>query len=211
MTNREVAARMQAMRLASTLFFALAISFLGCNREPLIERAAAAAPQLAKRPESPQPQPLGAKKYFGPIATITALWPVKTFSKKYWTNGYFRAEGTWVTVSPKRAVDVNTAIVQCSKDEGQCIEGTAFVFNGMLGADLNVLQIERWDEHEIVTKPDDAACARNVLRISREQNRVIEVQSVFKTDGPCSMLSLGDSTRELQAGQDVAIELRSHP
>jgi hypothetical protein len=194
-----------------TTLVALAVALLACTRESFDGSARQSSTTFDRAVATVSPKQAAPwSKYAGPIATITALAPLKTFSDQYWTTGFFLAEGTWVTVSPKRGVNVNTAIVRCSKEDGQCIESTSFVsLGGMLFAELDVLQIERWDDHEIVTKPDDAACARNVLRISREQRRVSELQSVFKTDGPCNLLTLGDTTRELQGGHDVAIELRS--
>lgn len=194
------------MRRRIPLSFVFAVALLACNRARLTTQAAPPGKQSGSQESHPLS---GTNKYFGPIATITALQPIKLFHDEQWASGYVSAEGTWVTVSPKREVDVNSAIVRCFKDENECIESTAFVFNGMLASELNVLKVERWDDHEIVTKPDDAICARNVLRISHEQKRITEVQSVFKTDGPCNMLTLGDTIRELQVGNDIAIELRS--
>jgi len=146
-------------------------------------------------------------QYYGPIAEVTSLTP-KYFIADYWYTR-FHAEGVWVMDGGTIAWPVNSGVISCDRTTMQCTDLTAFVFNGLLTSDLTTREVERWDEHEIVTKPNDAECVRSTIRINREQQSVAEVQNVFRADGPCKGMTIGEQHLHLDDGLRVANQIRS--
>jgi hypothetical protein len=87
-----------------------------------------------------------------------------------WDRGYVSAKGTWVIVGEKSGLPLQTTEINCHKDLGLCFESTAIlnVENSFLSVSPNHYKIERWDRHEILTKPDNSAqCVRYTMRIGR--------------------------------------------
>jgi len=108
----------------------------------------------------------------------------------------------------KIAWEANSGSISCDRISMQCTDVTAFVFRGLLDSDITVRDIERWDEHEIVTKPSEATCVRSTIRINREQQSVTEVQNTFSAQGPCKGLSIGEQHLHLEDGLKVANQIR---
>jgi peptidoglycan hydrolase-like protein with peptidoglycan-binding domain len=91
-----------------------------------------------------------------------------------WDQGYTSARGTWTIVGERLAgIPVQTSQIQCNKARGVCIEATAELSSNVLIVDTIVHPIERWDQHEITTKPvESALCVRYSLRIGRREKTV---------------------------------------
>ncbi len=109
----------------------------------------------------------------------------------------------------KAAWPVNAGSITCDRETMRCIDTTAFVFGGLLSSDTTIREIDRWDQHEIVTKPNDSLCVRSTIRLSREQRTVLETQNTFRADGPCRGLTIGEQHFSLEDGVQVANQLRA--
>jgi len=106
---------------------------------------------------------------------------------KLWDQGYVRAQGTWTISSEKLGVHAQTTEIECHKEQGYCFEATADIYkNELLTVDQSRLVIERWDQHEITTKPEQSAvCVRFTMRIGRAQKSVTGLRLRTKDTGLC--------------------------
>lgn len=105
---------------------------------------------------------------------------------------------------------IQTSTITCVKALNHCFAANAILYDAkLLTSDLELLEIERWDQHEIVTKPTDATCARTTTRLSRDQQVVTGVWSTFNTP-KCASLGFapGDKHLRMVDGTDVALQIR---
>jgi peptidoglycan hydrolase-like protein with peptidoglycan-binding domain len=124
------------------------------------------------------------------LDSIPLPLPRRIVSLNAWNSGWVSAEGTWTIVGDKMASPERTATIQCERGRAICTEAQAIVGNGLGGrylenVDLNVHEIERWDDKEITTKPLEFGCVRYVLRINRSQQSVTAIRSTTSTEGIC--------------------------
>lgn len=112
-------------------------------------------------------------------------------SLDFWQSGYVAGQGTWVWANGAMAWPEQTTHIQCLRDQRICIEATV-VLTGKGGQRTvnvytDVYEIERWDDHEIVTKPREtsAGCVRYVRRFNRVQKSVTGLRSTISTEGLC--------------------------
>jgi hypothetical protein len=104
-----------------------------------------------------------------------------------WDKGFISATGTWTIVDDRQAYPIQTTEISCWKSRGICHEITATI------TDTNFLsihsvehEIERWDRHEVVTKPQESAlCARYTLRIARQDKTVTGLRLRTLNEGIC--------------------------
>jgi hypothetical protein len=77
--------------------------------------------------------------------------------------------------------------------------------------DVTYYDVERWDAHEIVTKPSESGfgCTRDVVRLNRLQKSVTAVRSTISTTGVCKGVTLRDFNRSLVDGQIIWKKQRS--
>jgi hypothetical protein len=137
--------------------------------------------------------------------------PMRQFSDLSWESGYASVEGTWASDSgTELAFAVSTSSLTCIKSIGYCFHASAVVFEGRLTIDNDFLEIEHWDSHEILTKPNDALCVRSTIRIAREQKTATETRTIFKIDGPCANLGLkvGDEHLHIEDGPRASEKLK---
>jgi hypothetical protein len=100
--------------------------------------------------------------------------PFLHVSVDFWQDGYVYATGTWTIVGEKQAFPEQATQINCYKAWGTCFEATAQLdSNNVLGVDLMPYTIERWDEHEITTKPYEKGCVAYTMRISRVSKAVM--------------------------------------
>jgi len=106
---------------------------------------------------------------------------------------------------------VQTSEITCIREVARCFHATAEVFNSMLVADSDVLEIDRWDSHEILTKPVDSECVRSVIRLNRDAQTVSELQTTIKTTGSCEGLGLKFRDQHLHMidGFEAGVQIRS--
>ncbi len=108
-----------------------------------------------------------------------------------WKSGYVSGEGTWIMANEKMGWPEQATHLECQRDQRICTEATAILSrtfgSNSLTVHTSVYEIERWDDHEIVTKPKEtgAGCARYTLRINRVQESVTGLRSIISTEGLC--------------------------
>lgn len=77
------------------------------------------------------------------------------------------AEGTWVRTdltNDSIANPLQFSKIECSRQEGRCIEATAFVTGSALGTDLNTFKIKSWTPNAIVFVNEEI-CATEVYTV----------------------------------------------
>lgn len=119
---------------------------------------------------------------------------------------YVRAKGTWAGDGESVSNPVQTTQIECFRTIGICTVATAEVDNFLrdtLALTVEHWVIERWDEHELVTKPNDAECVRWVLRINFNNKSVTNTRMRLKGEGECSVVGAKDWTLRLVDGPDV--------
>lgn len=119
------------------------------------------------------------------------------------------AKGTWTSDAEKLAWPLQTTKIMCDRPTMKCTEITASIADGnMLWVDDTTYEVERWDEHELVTKPDDSArCVRYTMRFSRSLKAVTALRSTRRSDGSCEAIENKDIQLKLEDGTDVSIQL----
>lgn len=128
-----------------------------------------------------------------------------------WQNGYVSAKGTWTFSGEKLGQPEQTTDIQCYRDRRLCIEATAIVSgrgsNRNLSVDTDEYEIERWDEHEIVTKPKQFGCVRYVRRFNRSQKSVTGLRSTTSAEGGCKWIENREFHMTLGDGFEVYLDL----
>ncbi len=113
--------------------------------------------------------------------------PPFLFTDAMWDQ-YVSAEGTFVIEGEKQGMPLQTSKITCWRSWNACVEATASIFPSdwsIINVDMDFHEIERWDEHEIVTKPDDKLCVRYSMRISRMQKSVAKLRSTIDQGPAC--------------------------
>jgi Putative peptidoglycan binding domain len=125
----------------------------------------------------------------------------------FWDNGYFSAKGTWVLSNEGMAWPEQTSKIDCYRASKMCVEATSIVRGDVtdrrLSIDTDSYEIERWDEHEIVTKPLQFGCTRYVRRVNRAQKSVTGIRSMTSTQGDCKGIDNTEKYMVLSDGFEV--------
>jgi hypothetical protein len=117
----------------------------------------------------------------------TVFFPGLQVFVDFWDQGWVSVTGTWKIVGQKSGRPIQTSKILCDKKLVICTEATAHLDNDLLSANTEVHQIDRWDEHEIVTAPkQSAACARYTMRIGRAQKAVTGLRLRTSDVGICA-------------------------
>jgi hypothetical protein len=117
------------------------------------------------------------------------LFPGLRVSVDLWGQGWVSATGTWIIAGQKSGRPAQTSKIECDKKRAICTEATAHLDDDFLSADIETHQIDRWDDHEIVTLPkQSAACARYTMRIGRAQKAVTGLRLRTSDAGICAGL-----------------------
>lgn len=127
-----------------------------------------------------------------------------------WDQGYVSAEGTWIIEGEKSGRPIQTSRLECHMNRKICTEATTHMTGNYLSVGVEEHSIERWDSHEIVTKPSDSGamrCVRYTTRIGRTSRTVTGLRLRISEDGLCK-----DFTPELRLrlvdGMEVTNALR---
>jgi hypothetical protein len=107
------------------------------------------------------------------------LLPGKMVVTTTWDAGFVKAQGTWTIVGEASARPVQTTELVCYRERRLCFESTAMfnMSNNFLHSVAEIHEIERWDQHEIVTKPmGSAICVRYTLRIGRLPESITSIR-----------------------------------
>jgi peptidoglycan hydrolase-like protein with peptidoglycan-binding domain len=109
---------------------------------------------------------------------------------RFWDFGFLSAQGTWVIEGEQQGFPFQTTEIRCDKQKQQYTEATAEynLESSFLSITLNTYDIERWDEHEITTRPVDFRCESYTLRIGRAEESVTALRLRTKTEGVCGHL-----------------------
>lgn len=133
------------------------------------------------------------------------------FFADLWDRGFVSAEGTWIISNEKMGWPEQTSKIECSKDSRTCTEATAIIRRGgdsrSLSVDIDTYEIERWDQHEIVTKPLQFGCTRYVHRFNRLQKSGTGIRSTISNEGPCKGVEAGEKYLVLTDGFKVYWDL----
>lgn len=73
----------------------------------------------------------------------------------------------------------------------------------MLSVDSDLYEIERWDEHELVTKPLQMGCTRYVRRFNRTTNLATGIRGTTSQSGDCKGIDASEKHLVLKRGFDV--------
>ena len=89
-----------------------------------------------------------------------------------WDSGLVSALGTWRSDADKTlyqpSFPVKTSKIECYKRLGYCFESIATFKDNLLLADLDMLEIERWDRESIIIRPQkEGICGELVMSINR--------------------------------------------
>lgn len=144
------------------------------------------------------------------IAVVNAhpvVLPFKHVYTDFWDDGYVTAQGTWTIVGEEMGMPEQTSQLTFDRGSGVCVEYTATISgegsSRSLSTSIDTYEIERWDEHEIVTKPLQFGCVRYVRRVNRIQKSVTGIRSTISTDENCRGLDNEEKYLELVDGSEV--------
>jgi hypothetical protein len=137
--------------------------------------------------------------------------PPSQFNGTDWEKGYVSASGSWVNSGDAEPPMPEVSDITCAKDLGYCTESLAILFEGLLKADTNIFEIERWDQFEIVSKPLQSHCTRTVTRINRSQRLVTSIRSKISDDPSCAAVEGSELYSVLKSGAAVYLaQLSTH-
>jgi hypothetical protein len=143
------------------------------------------------------------------------LGPLYMFLDSDWNN-FVKVEGLWLEQGkePDAKTPVRPAVAECVKSAGLCTLATL----GSEGSEyihLEWYDIQRWDEYEIVTKPDDLPCGRETIHINRPGKTLLLINvAAYKNAEACTKLfgppsgesvsRLGDVSKLMRARMDAS-------
>lgn len=129
-----------------------------------------------------------------------------------WDTGYVSASGTWTIAGEEMGMPHQTSEINCDRSAGVCTEATAILTfhdgEPSLSVDIDSYEIERWDQHEVVTKPLQFGCTRYVRRIMRLQKAASGIRSTTSAGDDCKGLDQGEKYLVLADGFEVYWRLR---
>lgn len=136
-----------------------------------------------------------------------------SFTDFMWDYGYLLAEGTWIIVGDSQSEPEQTTTISCRRSEDKCYAATATKGGGSSGyisSTMEIYEVERWDNFEIVTKPYDYRCTRYVIRLNRVQKSVIGIRSKVSNSKECKVVEDKEFTLKLVDGGEAIKELRQN-
>jgi len=139
--------------------------------------------------------------------------PFLHVSTDLWEDGYVSASGTWVLSNEKMGEPEQTSKINCYRSMNRCIEAVAVIggegSERRLFVDIEIYEIERWDAHEIVTKPLQTTfgCVRYLRRFNRLQKSVTGIRSTISDEGICKGVDTQEKHMVLTDGFKVFWDL----
>jgi hypothetical protein len=136
--------------------------------------------------------------------------PERHVDVSFWTSGYVVVVGTWTIAGESQAFPQQTSRMECVQATRTCTEATAILSGtGGLSADVDVYEIERWDDHEIVTKPLEVGfgCVRYTKRVSRLQQSASGIRSTISGRSLCKDVDREEKYLTLADGLQIYREL----
>jgi hypothetical protein len=114
------------------------------------------------------------------------LGPIFLFNDSAWDN-IVTVEGIWLEQgkAPTAITPYRSTRIECFKTTRTCVAAT----RGDTLTHIQYLDVERWDQYEIVTRPDDLPCGREYIQITRAQQTILAVNTaVYKNKDACTKL-----------------------
>jgi len=144
--------------------------------------------------------------------SIPSTSTLHVFTELWDSDGYASARGTWIGTNTELANPVQSTQITCYREIMRCSEASAQITSfasseSFLSVDLESWEIERWDEHEIVTKPNEYICARAIRRFNRSQKQVTGLRSTINTKDFCAGMSSNELHMVLADGIKRTVEL----
>lgn len=130
-----------------------------------------------------------------------------------WADGYVSASGTWVLSNDKMGEPEQTSKINCDRRLNICTETIAIIggegSDRTLFVDIDTYEIERWDDHEIVTKPLQSAlgCVRYVRKFNKLQKSVTGIRNTISNETMCKVVESKEMHMVLTDGFKVYWEL----
>jgi hypothetical protein len=126
-------------------------------------------------------------------------------------DSFIMVEGAWFEQGkePDAKTSLVPAHVECFKSLGLCAAATV----GSEGSEymrLGWYEIQRWDQYEVVSKPNDLPCGRETMHINRPGKTLLVINTAaYKNAEACTKLfgpaggetvsRLGDGTKIMNA------------
>lgn len=136
--------------------------------------------------------------------------PVYMFHDSHW-NEFVSVEGLWLGQGkvPDAKTPVLPAEVDCFKSSGTCALATVAT-EGSEYISLEWYDIERWDEYEIVTKPNDLPCGRETIHINRPGKSLLLINvAAYKNAEACTKLFGPPSAESVSRLSDASKIMRA--
>ena len=152
------------------------------------------------------------EKIFKDLETVekrSVKLPGYFFLDDDWSS-HVTAKGTWMLENHPQGYPFHTSEIHCFRQRNTCVEAQAvYAKHHSLTVHTDLYQIERWDDDEIVTIPNDSSiCMRYVMRISRVQEAVFKTRSTRWTEGLCDKVQTADLLLQLGDGFQVYQKMR---
>ncbi len=103
-------------------------------------------------------------------AVPVSISPFRDFSVEQWDNGYFYAKGSLKNDSAKNdgeELTLSTTDITCVKASNTCTIATADEFDGFMGLDVSIYDIDLWDSKLITINETSSICNNNTYVIDR--------------------------------------------
>jgi len=128
--------------------------------------------------------------------------PIGDVVTELWDRGVVGASGAFVQRADSLGTDgVYISYISCERQTWECQEVSYDLY---LPPVRDTYHIAVWDQNEIISRPLDFPCGRNVLRINRAQQKVVLTNSPINgTSRDCKSLPSFDGVWELVAGRDL--------
>jgi len=123
------------------------------------------------------------------LAPNIPLGPFYMFLDSDW-NMFVEVKGLWLEQGkePDAKTPVLPAVVECVKSAGLCTLAN-LRSEGSESIELEWFDIQRWDEYEIVTKPNDLPCGRETIHINRPGKTLLVINvAAYKNVEACTKL-----------------------
>lgn len=135
------------------------------------------------------------------------ILPSNSFGDNFW-NTFFVASGTWAFENSNEIMEepIQGTKITCDRSPGYCLEITAIFRGRVLDLSSEIYDIQRWDDHEIVTKPYDEKCVRYILRINRQAKTVRKIRTILNKPNICDKLNTENSDYVLSNGIEIGVE-----
>lgn len=143
--------------------------------------------------------------YFGSKPENNFLLPPFDFGDSAWEDGYFSANGSWIS-DTKLANPIQTINIECFKDWGYCNESMSQLSDGNFLYLTNTLYtIKEWGSQKIITESEPSLlnCVTNDLVIDRARKQVISTRiTIENTESLCEGIEDKPIISKLGDGMD---------